>query len=361
MAIKVLFDHQTFSLQKFGGISRYFCELMKNLPEDIVYQNSGLFSNNIYIQENFKGLYKEFFPQKEFIGKRTMINFPNKIDSLIKCSTSNYDVFHPTYYDHYFLKINKKPFVLTVHDLAHEKFPLLFKNDPALEFKKQIIYKADHIIAISEFTKKELLLFYNKLNPDRISVIHHGSSLSLKKGILLTNKENYLLFTGSRAGYKNFDFLIVAISSLLIKYDIKLICTGSPFSMQELILFKENKILDFVLHQYVSDDELFSLYSNALAFLFPSFYEGFGIPILEAFEASCPLVLSNSSCFPEIAGDAALYFDPHNATEINQSVERIITDLNLRETLVQKGKERLQLFNWSQTALLTSKVYEKLV
>jgi glycosyltransferase involved in cell wall biosynthesis len=361
MGLKVLFDHQTFSLQKFGGISRYFCELMKNLPQDISFENSGVYSNNIYLQENFKGLYKSFFSGIEFKGKKTAINFPNKIDSIIQCSKGNYDVFHPTYYDPYFLKVNKKPFVLTVHDMAHEKFPAFLQNDPAREFKKQLIYKADHIIAISEYTKKELLYFFDKLNPDTISVIHHGNSLSSGGKKVVPTLDRYLLFTGGRAEYKNFFSLINAISSILIKYDIKLLCTGSPFTIAELELFKEKKITEKVIHQYVSDDELFALYANATAFIFPSFYEGFGIPILEAFAASCPVVLSNASCLPEIAGDAALYFDPQSTDEMANAIERTVTDSNLRAALIKKGNERLQLFNWSKSAELTAEVYKKLV
>ncbi len=361
MSLKVLFDHQTFSLQKFGGISRYFCELMKNLPQDIIYENSGLYSNNIYLQENFKGLYKSFFSGTEFRGKKTAINFPNKIDSVLKCSKGNYDVFHPTYYDPYFLKVNKKPFVLTVHDMAHEKFPAFLKNDPAREFKNQLIYKADHIIAISEFTKRELLYFFDKLNPDNISVIYHGNSLSSDRINVVPSLERYLLFTGGRAEYKNFFALINAISSILIKYNIRLICTGSPFTIAELEHFKEKKIADKVIHQYASDQELFSLYANAIAFIFPSFYEGFGIPILEAFAASCPVVLSSASCLPEIAGDAALYFDPQNTDEMANAIERTVTDSNLRAALIEKGNERLKLFNWSESAMLTAGVYKGLV
>jgi glycosyltransferase involved in cell wall biosynthesis len=361
MSLKVLFDHQTFSLQKFGGISRYFCELMKNLPQDITYENSGIFSNNIYIQDNFKGLYKEFFSGKTIKGERTLINIPNKLDSVFKCAQGNYDVFHPTYYDPYFLKTNKKPFVLTVHDMAHEKFPLYFKNDPALIYKSKLIYKADHIIAISEYTKNELLYFFDKLNPDNISVIHHGNSLDSNIENEFHNLGRYLLFTGGRSLYKNFLPLIDSISSLLIKYDIRLICTGAPFTAKELRHFEEKKIANMVVHHYVSDEELFSLYKNAIAFIFPSVYEGFGIPILESFAASCPVVLSNASCLPEIAGDAAVYFDPQSTDEIAAAVERIVTDSNLREVLIEKGRERLQLFNWSKAANLTAEVYRKIV
>jgi glycosyltransferase involved in cell wall biosynthesis len=359
--IKVLFDHQAFSMQKFGGISRYFCELMKNLPQNVNYENTGYFSNNIYINDNFKNIYKEFFPKNDFTGKRTIIDLANKIESILKFKKSNYDIFHPTYYDPYFLKFNKKPFVLTVHDLAHETYPMFLKNDPALEFKKNIIYKADHIIAISDFTKNELLNYYKKLKPERISVIYHGCTKPLITSKFIDNKYDYLLFTGGRGEYKNFQLLIDSIGHLLIKYKIKLICTGIPFSKNELIFFKENNLSYFLEHRYVTDIDLFSLYSKAIAFIFPSFYEGFGLPILEAFEAGCPLILSNSSCFPEIANDAALYFNPHSTLEISEAVERIINDINLREELVLKGKKRLKLFNWHETALLTSNTYENLV
>jgi glycosyltransferase involved in cell wall biosynthesis len=361
MALKVLYDHQIFSFQKIGGISRYFCEIMKHLPRDITYDNSGVYSNNLYIQADFKGLYREFFQSREFKGKRSLISFPNKIDSVTKCIKEDYDVFHPTYYDPYFLKINKKPFVLTVHDMAHEKFPDFLKNDPARQYKKQLIYKADHIVAISEYTKKDLLHFYNKLNPDNISVIYHGNSLSSNEKNVIPKLDRYLLFTGGRAEYKNFVSLINAISSLLIKYNIILICTGSPFTIRELEHFRAKAISDRVFHRYVSDEELYTLYSNAIAFIFPSFYEGFGLPILEAFAASCPVVMSSATCFPEIGGDAALYFDALSIDEMTKSVEKIITDLSLRKVLIEKGRERLKLFNWSKSAILTAEVYNGLV
>jgi glycosyltransferase involved in cell wall biosynthesis len=250
-----------------------------------------------------------------------------------------------------------------VHDLAHETFPLLFKNDPIIKFKKKIIYKADHIIAISEFTKNELLKFYKNLNPYKISVIYHGCSLpeyikSFKDDI---NCFDYFLYTGNRGGYKNFIPLIKSISHLLIKYNIKLICTGLKFTKNELLLFNEYNISDLLIHKFANDIELSNLYSNAIAFIFPSYYEGFGLPILECFNYGCPLLISNTSCFPEIANDAALYFDPYNAEDIYKKVESIILDFSLRNSLIINGKKRLKLFDWSKTSLLTSNIYESLL
>jgi glycosyltransferase involved in cell wall biosynthesis len=361
--MKIMYDHQVFSFQRVGGISRYFCEIAQNLPADIEYNISGIYSNNLYLEESFNGKFCHFFPNNTFKGKDRIVDIPNKIDSIIQCAKGKYDIFHPTYYDPYFLKINKKPFVLTIHDMIHEKFAeYLNKENKIVEFKKGLAYKADHIIAVSNNTKNDILQYYDRINPDKISVIYHGNSLIYKEDInSIKTIKNYLLYTGERTRYKNFYKFIDAVSDLLIDHDIDLVCTGSKFTQSELSLFKQKKISLHVHNIYVKDSEMFSLYRNALAFIFPSLYEGFGIPILEAFAAECPVVLSNSSCFPEIAGDGGAYFDPNDIDSIKTEVENVIIDSDLRTGLINKGNERIKLFNWKNSADETAKVYRSLI
>jgi len=169
------------------------------------------------------------------------------------------------------------------------------------------------------------------------------------------------LFTGDRIYYKNFELFISAVSRILIDHNLKLICTGKIFTKNEIKLFEENKISNRVIHNFVSDDMLFSLYENAIAFIFPSIYEGFGIPVLEAFAAGCPAILSNTSSLPEVGGDAALYFDPNSIDEMYNVIENLIDNKILRDELIKKGKERLNMFNWKNAALQTANVYRNIL
>ncbi len=126
-------------------------------------------------------------------------------------------------------------------------------------------------------------------------------------------------------------------------------------------MLEELHILNKVHHVKINDMILKNLYANALAFIFPSHYEGFGLPILEAFSCNCPTILSNSSSFPEIGGDAVSYFEPNNPESLISAVETVFCDKMLREDLIKKGSERVKLFSWEKTARSTKKVYYKVL
>jgi glycosyltransferase involved in cell wall biosynthesis len=115
------------------------------------------------------------------------------------------------------------------------------------------------------------------------------------------------------------------------------------------------------VHFNLTDNQLAYVYSKALAFIFPSLYEGFGIPILEAFSCGCPVLLSNKSCFPEVAQDAAIYFDPQNSESILQAIEKVLIDKKLRSEKIEKGFKRLRDFSWQKMALHTENVYKSIL
>jgi glycosyltransferase involved in cell wall biosynthesis len=355
--MKVLYDHQIFSGQKFGGISRYFYELMKHSDGLFDYETSGLFSENEYVKP--LQIYREFPVKCSFRGKQRIINRLNRIDSIRKIKRGDYDVLHPTYYDPYVLREKTKPLVVTIHDMIHELFPDYFYDDRiTVKNKKNILMRADRIIAISDNTKRDLLKLYPKIDKDKVVVIYHGILSSISENN--EKKENYLLYTGQRDGYKNFDNFINAIAPLLIQYDLQLICTGKTFSKKEARLLNDLKIGDRVISRFVADDRLPGVYAKSLAFVFPSLYEGFGIPILEAFVAGCPVVLSNTSCFPEIAGNAAFYFDPYSIEDMRSVIEKVITSPALQSDLINRGRERIKKYSWEKCAEETAKVYREL-
>ena len=155
--------------------------------------------------------------------------------------------------------------------------------------------------------------------------------------------EKYLLFVGDRSLYKNFYLFAEAVAPL-VKTDpgLRLVCVGGrPFSGQENAFFRYHGLDGKVDYQQVNDTTLAGLYRGAIAFVYPSLYEGFGIPVLEAFSCDCPAILSNTSSLPEVGGDAAAYFDPKDASSIRETVCRVVCDRGLREKMIARGRERL--------------------
>jgi glycosyltransferase involved in cell wall biosynthesis len=359
--VNILYDHQIFSWQKFGGISRYFYELMNHSEGLFDYEVSGLFSKNEYVKP--LQVYRGFPIQGHFKGKQRIINCLNKLDSIRKIKKGNYDVLHPTYYDPYLLTLKKykdTPLVIDVHDMIFEKFSQYFENPEYTKKNKELYFnRAYKIIATSQKTKEDLLSIYSYIHEDKVIVIYRGKVFPLQGH--KQKKETYVLYTGQRNGYKNFSNFITSVAPLLVKYDLRLICTGQQFTRDESELLKKENILHRTMCIFVRDDELPELYTKALVFVFPSLYEGFGLPILEAFAAGCPVVLSNASCFPEIAGEAALYFDPYSIDDMRSTIERVITSPSLQTELVNKGKEQVKKYSWKKCAEETAEVYRYLL
>ena len=382
--MKILFDTQCFDAQKFGGISRYFCEIMKNFDNNDEFVLPCIYSRNEYLkQSNLVNCIEDdttfeyFFPKIDFFGKEYLFWLKNKLlpskadynrkECIKALKLQDFDIFHPTYYDPYFLKyIGQKPFVLTIHDMIHEHYPKFFRNTHKIVKNKRLLAeKAAKIIAVSNKTKEDIIEFYGSSFADKIEVVYHGSSLKTPDStneIINFNSRfgKYFLFTGARKNYKNFLFLIESCAEFLIEKDLTMVCTGTPFSAKEKAYLKSLNVSDRIIHYFASDKELFWLYKNALAFIFPSYYEGFGIPILEAFEAGTPCLLAKSSCFPEIAEDAALYFDPKDKNEIVSAMSEVLNQ-NLSEKLIEKGKKRLADFSWEKTAEKTTEVYKSAI
>ena len=351
-----------FSIQKYGGVTKYFCELIKNIPPENNYKLSVLFSDNHYLKEDQKIFKKTFLPipDRDFKLKGRIKDFIYTVNEhfskkIIK--GEDYDIFHPTYYGNYFLGSLKKPYVITVHDLI--AFKDNFYTDTSLRSQmKKTIDNANRIISISENTKKDLVELLH-IDEKKIDVIYHGYNKPESE-----HKKNelgeYILFVGRRSGYKNFSTFASAISILFRKEkDLKLVCVGEPFNSKEVSMLKTLDILEKTTVLTVTEQKLNNLYSNALLFVYPTLYEGFGMPILEAFANKCPICVSNTSCLPEIAGNAALYFDPKEAESIVEAISKLLQDKDFSSELVDKGSERLLYFSWKNTAKQTITSYKK--
>jgi glycosyltransferase involved in cell wall biosynthesis len=277
------------------------------------------------------------------------------------------DLVHETYYSNDGTAPAGVKTVLTVYDMIHDLFPDWFSPDLVASIsarKRAAIQRADHLICISENTRKDLLALYD-LDHAKTSVVHLG--ISLKAGVQPegdTPKRPFLLYVGDRGGHKNFTTLLAAYASsrsLQDEYDL-VAFGGGRFAARELALIERLGVAaQRIRHTSGTDSDLVRAYQQAALFVYPSRYEGFGIPPLEAMNLDCPVISSNAGPLPEIVGDAALLFEPDSATDLLTAIERISNDADLRSSLVDRGRDRVRYFSWERCAQETLDVYQRLL
>lgn len=379
--MKVLYDHQAFTFQHFGGVSRCFCELIRRFPQNVKYEISILQSSNEHLlQSNLVGqippasydkqiyLQRFHFRGRNRLWDKVLMNWPwfqpaekqNMKWSIEKIKKGNWDVFHPTFFDPYFLPyIGEKPYVITVHDMISE---LYSGFEAQAKNKAQVVKRASAIVAVSENTKRDLCELLN-VPESKVHVIYHGGPKQETISEVPLVEGKYILYVGNREKYKLFNKTLLAFSMFHNQHqDVKLVCTGKLFTLDENKLMRRIGVEDNVIHRSPSDDELKNLYAYAMAFIYPSEYEGFGMPILEAYAYGCPVLLNRKSCFPEIAGDVALYFDTDEEVSIVDSMNDIYNCSESQHTnLIERGYKRLADFSWEKSATQLIKLYESVI
>ncbi len=259
------------------------------------------------------------------------------------------------------------PFVITIHDLIIDHYPTGMASSlpfPLYKIKhyayrhltKSAVAKSEKIIVPSIATKKELVDHYDALK-SKIEVVYEGFDhlISPKKSTQLVT-DNYILYVGNAYPHKNVERLINAFEVIAKKSSIDLVCVGRKDFFYERLEKKHPKRVHF-LHD-VADSALFDYYTNAKLLAMPSLMEGFGLPVLEAMSLSCPVVSSQTEALKEIAGDAALYFDPEQEESIVKNIESVLSKPNVRLEMIRKGKVRAKLFSWRSCVEKTLKVYE---
>ncbi len=280
---------------------------------------------------------------------------------------------------HYAPRLALCPTVVSIMDLAFIHFSQYFAKKDLYQLQnwtKYSVKNATKVITISEASKSDILKVYG-LSPDKVIVIYpgirHKKTMSTLEPHIYKWQEvqrkyeladKYLLFVSTLQPRKNVSRLIEAFSKIkaTLKHDLQLIIVGKKGWLYEDILEapekfnveKEVKFLDFV-----SDEDLDILYKNAQLFVYPSLYEGFGLPILEAMRHDCPVITSNVSSLPEAGGDAALYFDPLNVDDILSTIEKVLTDHKLREKMIAKGHEQVLKFSWEKAATQTLDILQQ--
>lgn len=362
--MKVLFDDQIFSEQKFGGISRYFVELARefSLEQEVTVRVPNALCTNQYLREINR-------PERLGVCLPKAISTGRIIRGMNRTYTSAYarcfspNIVHESYYpsrNRHWPAGSK--IVTTVHDMIHELYPDNFLAiDRTPEFKQRAVDNADLVICVSENTRSDLVR-QTGLNASKTIVVHHGADhlRAQPRPPPQLNDKPYLLYVGSRTGHKNFSCLLKAFTGEQYLWkNLDLVCFGGgPMTAFELSEIQEAATPSTnVIHIDGSDSTLCALYQHARAFVYPSKYEGFGIPPLEAMSQGCPVISSNVSSMPEVLGNAAEFFPPDDFLALQESIMKVVTNEHWRKYLVSRGSEHVKDYTWKKCAEQTLAAY----
>jgi glycosyltransferase involved in cell wall biosynthesis len=266
------------------------------------------------------------------------LEFPLKVP---KC-----DLFWSPHYNVPVLPIRAKKRVVTIHDACHLALGTFSEKIYARWIMKKALYGADQAITVSEFSKQQIQKYVGQkeiqaihIGVDRDRFVRQSISSALRRKYQLPPK--FILYVGNFKPHKNVEGLLHAFARVKLPgLGLVLVGNGTKIGV-------------------VPDEELPIFYSMAEMLVFPSFYEGFGLPPLEAMSCGCPTVVSSAASLPEVCGDASLYFHPKNSEEMVDAIRRVATDLELRRALIRKGYERRERFHWEKTAQKHLEIFEK--
>jgi glycosyltransferase involved in cell wall biosynthesis len=362
--MRIAFDYQVFAAQRHGGISRYFTALARELalmgeePRIVapLYQND-------YLRHVPPKLVTGWHEARLPIRNEHLERAVNAIGTRWLMAAWNPQVVHETYYAARRSGPRRSPSVITVFDMIHELFPEQFPgSDEKSEVKRQAVERADHVICISANTRDDLVRLFG-CSPDRLSVIHLAADAAPDERSRPTgsppDERPFVLHVGARSGYKNFARLCEAFAmSSRLRNDMRLVAFGGGgFSPSEIAAL-ERLGLGGVVAQVDGDDALLdTLYRRARALAYPSLYEGFGLPPLEAMARGCPVAASGTSSMPEVIGEAGELFDPSDAAAIARAVETVVYSEERRRALIARGRARAAGFSWRRCAEETLAVY----
>jgi len=349
--LNIIFDNIIFSIQKAGGISVYWTEIL-----------------NYFIKSNHSILYLNYpnnniFSKKIYINKASTLairNVPIKYERYLtppSISVKGKTIFHSSYYR--FLKGKEIYNIVTVHDFTYEKKLKTLRRFIHIIQKRNALFSSSGIVCISNNTKKDLLEIYPKLINKKITVIYNGydenSFFNLKDNVFDSNN---VLFVGGRSGYKNFN---LAVDALSLSKHLVLNIVGSELNDKEInyltLRLGSNR---FKLHKYLNNNELNSLYNNSLCLLYLSEYEGFGIPIIESMAAGCPVIVINTSSIPEVAGNAGIYV-LNDSKSVFQKIIELKDNPKLREEYQNLGFVNVKRFSWKDSAKKVEDFYEEVL
>ena len=368
--MRVFYDHQVFSLQDAGGVSRYQYELIRNLQlqADPDLHINLLMGRNASVLP-FAGLRN---PRTQITGWKTGIRpgyirygMNEGLSALMVQRWGAFDLYHSMLY-RAMPYVRRRQLVVTHHDCTHERFPHMFHNAAFIMQKKRKLFaEAAAILCVSESSRKDLLHFYD-IALEKTHVVHHGFTPLRPAPSLaeptVDSAQPYLLYVGSRAEYKNFTLLLnaFALSRLATGYRL-MVVGGGPFSPEEQAKISSLGVAGQVTLIAKADEAtLAQAYRGAALFVYPSLYEGFGFPPLEAMSLGCSVLVYRTSSLPEVCGDAAFYFDHADAEDLSRALVSTLQDASGRAGKRQLGEQQVRRFDWNQTAAQTLDIYRAL-
>lgn len=364
--MRIAFDEQAFQLQAFGGVSRYITRVVEELQQG---------GDDVRV---FAPLHRNQYLRGSSVPKSVLISaagFPPKTGRLIKAFNRlitgrqipawRPDVVHETFYSVRPLGRRPLPTVVTVHDMIHERFPQMFADGGRGSREKALaVSRADHVICVSEATRRDLCDIF-AFPVEKTSVVHHGVDVPKSQAspdVSTARGRPYLLYVGLRGGYKNFFCLVKAVAQsprLRSEFDI-VTFGGPPLTLTEReAAFELGMPAAHLRYAGRGEQVLPALYRNAAAFVYPSLYEGFGMPLLEAMAHACPVASSCHGPCPEVAGDAAEYFDGSIAESMACAIEKIVFSPARRAELLKLGQDRAASFTWQRCATGTRSAYQQ--
>ena len=363
--MKVLMDSHAFVSQSKGGVSRVLLELIYHLSKmDGV--DARLFAGihgNQYVLERgriWQGISGNYLPPP-LIKQRVLTPVNRKIFEHL-CVKERPQVCHHSWSD-----LPKLPNsclrVTTIHDMIPERFPELFEDrDYHLARKQRLIAAVDGIVCVSDTTREDLIRFYPEVKQKPITVVHHGNSLKdlpVKKPDIT---DPFLLYVGTRAmSYKNFLYVVKVVQQCRETHPYHLVCLGGdPFRPEEVQALTQAGILDVTRHVVCSDEELAGWYSAAHALVYPSRYEGFGLPPLEAMSLGCPVIAAKAPPLPGLYGDGCLWVNPDSPEEASAYVASLEEE-EFRSGILQKTARVEERFSWQKAAAEVKMFYGELL
>ena len=371
--MQVFFDDQIFQKQQHGGISRYFCNLAQGLAQrgDMRVILFGGWHTNSLIQElvscNRLKLIQKPRPPSLKINRfaKTLSRWWRRLAFLQAIQQDSETIYHPTYFQiDPFLRRHAKATVLTLYDMIAELFPqpnqVKHRQD-----KKTALLQADAIIAISHSTQKDLQNFYPSVT-ERTSVVYLTSNLGCLKPSKLPDffllEGSYFLILGGRRRYKNGLLALQAFGLLAQKFpNIHCVLSSQEGSLraEEKAVLAKAGVSERVHVLFADDVLLLRLFKGAIALVYPSRYEGFGLPVLEAMQQGCPVITTRLSSLPEVAGEAAIYVNPDSAQDIATAMARLLAEPQTVKSYVSKGYAQAKKFSLTNMAAGTLAVYER--
>lgn len=356
--MRVRFDDQIFTMQSRGGVSRYFVELIREFSDDpglgVDPELGWRWTRNDHAIEAGLGT---LLPIRR-ISRGCVLRTANRAVNVAKPEA---DLTHHTYYrSDYLSHKHTGPTAVTVYDMTPELFPEQFPRGNPHLLKREYVKRATVVFCISEFTRRDLLRVYGSIESPMI-VTHLGVGDAFVPGSTrpVWCPDGYVLFLGNRGGYKDFPLMLEAFAELAPRQSgtSLLAVGGGSFTEDERALISRWGLGNRVIQTAASDEELPGIYGGAEVFVFPSRYEGFGLPALEAMACGTPTVLAESSSLPEIGGDAALYFPPGDSSALATQLDRLLLDPEMRRDLSIRGVARARQFTWRRTARDTAHGY----